>query len=138
MSALWNFNSKLVGPLVVTLGHSGHNSGALLKDMWGPPDKIRGIKQSFGGSIFSNLSSVTLSEVFQALPACSTIFPLNTKVQTLSNFPHFLVADMLNVHFSRRNGMDISSVVNNAFHKILLYAFNVVYSSLRPSGNSIS
>jgi hypothetical protein len=67
-------------------------------------------------------------EFCQALPACSNIFPLNTKVPTFGFFPHFLVAAMLDVHFSRSNGMAISSVVKNAFHKILLFAFNVTFS----------
>jgi hypothetical protein len=123
--ALWNFNSKLVGLIVITHGHSGNNSGALLKDIWGPPDKSRGIKQAFGSSILSNLNRVDFFEICQALPACSTIFPLNTKVPTFSCFPQFLVAVMLDINFSRSNGMAISYVVNNALHKIVLSAFNV-------------
>jgi hypothetical protein len=59
---------------------------------------------------------------------CSAIFPLNTKVPTFGCFPHFIVAAMLDVHISRRTGMTISSVVNNAFHKILLSSFNVTLS----------
>jgi hypothetical protein len=55
---LWNFNSKLVSPLVVTFGYIGNTYGALLQDMWGSPDKIRSIKKSLGGSIFSNLNRV--------------------------------------------------------------------------------
>jgi hypothetical protein len=126
--ALWNFNSKFVGPLVITLGHSGNNSGAFLEDMWGPPYKSRGIKQAFGRIIFSNFNRVSFLEVYQTLPACSKIFPLNTKVTTFGCIPHFLVAAMLDVHFSRSNGMAISSVVNYDFHKIVLSAFNVTLS----------
>jgi hypothetical protein len=106
-------------------GHSGNNSGAFLEDMWGPPDKTRGIKKALGSSIFSNFNRVALLEIRQALPACSPIFPLNTNVPTFGCFPHFLVAAMLDVHISRRNGVTISFVVNDAFHKILLYAFNI-------------
>jgi hypothetical protein len=114
-----------VGPLVVTLGHSGNNSGALLKYMWGPPDKSRGIQHAFGSSIFSNLNRVALLEICQAFPVCGAIFPLNTKVPTFGCFPHFIVVSMLDIHFSSSNGTAISSVVNNAFHKIVLSAFNI-------------
>jgi hypothetical protein len=93
--------------------------------MLSPPDKSRGIKQAFGSSIFSNFNRVALFEVCQAFPDCSAIFPLNTKVPTFGCFPHFIVSAMLDVHISRLNGMDISFVVNNAFHKILLSAFNI-------------
>jgi hypothetical protein len=91
-------------------------------------DTLTGIKQAFGSSIFINFNSVAFLEVCQSLPACSTIFPLNTKVPTFGCFPHFLVADMRDVHFSRRNGMTTRSVVNNDFHKIVLSAFNVTLS----------
>jgi hypothetical protein len=93
--------------------------------MWVPPDKSRDIKQGFGSSIFINFNRVAFLEVFQAIPACSTIFPLNTKVPTFGFFTFFLVAAMLDVHLSRRNGMAISSVVNNASHEIIFSAFNV-------------
>jgi hypothetical protein len=110
---------------VVTFGYSGDNSGAFLQDMWGPPDKSRGIKQALGSGIFSNFNRVAFLEIRQALPAFSPIFPLNTKVPTFGCFPHFFVAAIFDVHICRRNSMAISFMVNNAFHKIVLYAFNV-------------
>jgi hypothetical protein len=93
--------------------------------MRGPPDKTRGIKQALGSSILSKFNMVAFLEVCQALPACSAIFPLNTKVPTFGCFTQFIVAAMLNVHISRRNGMTIISVVNNDFHNIVLSPFNV-------------
>jgi hypothetical protein len=64
-------------------------------------------------------------EICQAFPVCSAIFSLNTKVPTFGCFPHFLVAVMLDIHFSRSNGMAISYVVNDALHKIVLSTFNI-------------
>jgi hypothetical protein len=110
---------------VVTFGYIDNNSGVFLEDMWGPPDKNRSIKQALGCSIFSNFNRVVFLEIHQALPACSPIFPLNTQVPIFGCFPRFLVAAMLDVHISRLKGMSISFVVNNAFHKILLSAFNI-------------
>jgi hypothetical protein len=61
--ALGNFNSELVSPLVVTFGYSGNTSTALLEDMWGPPHKIRGVKQSLFISILSNFNRVALLDI---------------------------------------------------------------------------
>jgi hypothetical protein len=114
----------------VTFGHSGDNSATLLEDMRGPPDKSRDINQALGSDILSNFNRIAVLDIRQALPAFSPIFPLNTKVPTFGCFPHFLVAAMLDVHISRINGMAISFVVNNAFHKIVLSAFNITLSIL--------
>jgi hypothetical protein len=91
----------------------------------GPPEKIRGIKQALGSGIFINLNRVAFLEIHRALPACSPIFTLNTMVLIFGCFPHFLVAAMFDVHISMLNGMAISFVVNNAFHNIILSAFNI-------------
>jgi hypothetical protein len=69
---------------VITLGYSGNTYGTFLQDMWSPPDKRRGIKQALGSGIFSNLNMVAFLDICQALPACSPIFPLNTKVHQLN------------------------------------------------------
>jgi hypothetical protein len=114
-----------VGPLMITLGHSGNTPGALLKHMWVPPNKIRAIQQAFGSSILVNLNRVAFLEIFQAFPDCGAILPINTKVPAFGCFPHFLVTSMLDINFSRRKGMAISYVVNDAFHKIKLSAFNI-------------
>jgi hypothetical protein len=114
-----------VGPLVITLGHSGNNPGALLKHMWGPPYKNRAIQQAFGRRIFRNFNRVAFLEICQALKACGAISPFNTKVPTFGCFPHFIVTSMLDIHICRSNGMAISFVVNDASHEVELPALNI-------------
>jgi hypothetical protein len=110
---------------MVRFGYSGNNSAALLEYMWGPTQNSRSVKQAICSIILSNFNMVAFLEIRQALPACSPIFPLNTKVPALGCFPHFLVASMIDVNISRFNGMSISFVINNDFHQIMLSAFNI-------------
>jgi hypothetical protein len=84
---------------VVTFGYSGNYSATLLEDMWVPPHKSRSVKQTLCSSIFSKFNRVVFLDIRQALPACSTIFPLNTQVPDLGCFPHFIVASMLDVQY---------------------------------------
>jgi hypothetical protein len=109
---------------VVTFGYNGNTSAALLENMWVPPYKIMSVKKTLGRSIFSRFNRIDFLDIRQALLAFSPIFPLNTQVPTLGCFPHFIVAAMLDVHISRLNSMYIIVVINNALHKIILYAFN--------------
>jgi hypothetical protein len=88
---------------MITLGYIGNNSGALLKHMWGPPDKSRAIQQAFGRSILRNFNRVSFLEICQAFPACGAIFTLNTKVPTFgcvntsgkagAQIPHLAMGD---------------------------------------------
>jgi hypothetical protein len=60
---LWEFNSKLVSPLVISLCHSGNDTTALLEHIWDPPNKIRSIKKVLGDRVLSNLHRVAFFEV---------------------------------------------------------------------------
>jgi hypothetical protein len=110
---------------MVMICYISNTSTALLEDMWGLSHKNRGIKQTLGSSIFSNFNRVAFLEILQALLGCSFICPFNTQVPNPGCFPHLFFASILHVHIIRFNGMSISLVVKNAFHQVILSAFNV-------------
>jgi hypothetical protein len=93
---------------VVTFGYRSNTYTALLEDMWGPPCKIRGVKQDLCSSLLINFNWVAFLVFRQALSACSPIFPFNTQVPTLGCFPHLSVAAMLDVLIIRFNGMPMT------------------------------
>jgi hypothetical protein len=148
--ALGNFNSELVSARMVTLCYSSNTFTAILEDMWCPPKKIRVIKKVLCSGILSNFNWVAFLEIHQALPYCSPIFPFNKKVPTLGCFPQFVLLPYL--MYISSGSMACPSVLWSTMPSISLYCLPsmshwayifsaitfAVYSSLQPSGNSIS
>jgi hypothetical protein len=115
---LWDFNAKLVSPLVISLGHISNDATALLEHMRGTSKKIRCIMQFLGDNILSNLHMVALLEIFQMFPTYCPVFPFNVQVPTLGYLSDLLVASMFDIHISACHHTNISVVINNAFHKV--------------------
>jgi hypothetical protein len=120
---LWEFNSKLVSPIVVTLGCIINDTDVLLEHIWEPPNKSMGIMQVLGYIIVINFHRVALLEVCKALPTCCPIFPFNAQVPIFGFIPDLRVTSMLDVHISVFHNVIICIVINNEFHQVESIAF---------------
>jgi hypothetical protein len=60
---LRGFNTKLVGPLVVSFGDGSYDAAALPQYIWDPPNKGRGIMQVLGNIMLGNFYRVAFLEI---------------------------------------------------------------------------